>query len=94
MADTFIPDTGVAMTDITSYREQLAATRAQLAAIYAGFDPARPELLFAREAEIVDLANNTERLREIVERLEAAEERRTNILAVWELVKALPGGAA
>ncbi|MGY2735043.1 hypothetical protein [Sphingomonas sp. UYP23] len=91
MAETAIIVDGVTIRDITGYRAQLTAVRAQLELIYVGFDPARPELLLVREAEIVDLANNAERLREIVETWDAAEKQRTNILAVWELVRTFTG---
>lgn len=91
MADTSITVAGVVITEIASHRAQLVAVRAQLTRIYAGFDPLYPELLLAREAEIVDLANNAERLREIVERWDAAEEKRANVLVAWELVKAFAG---
>lgn len=91
MADTSITVAGVVITDITGHRAQLVAARAQLARIYAGFDPAHPELLLAREAEIIDLANNAERLREIVDRWDEVEEKRANVLAVWELVKSFTG---
>ncbi|KQM99373.1 hypothetical protein [Sphingomonas sp. Leaf25] len=94
MAGTTITVAGVTVTDVTPYRAQLTATRARLATIYAAFNPARPELLLAREAEIVELANNAERLREIVERWDEAETRRNNVLAVWELVKAFKGDDA
>lgn len=94
MAGTSITVAGVVITDITGHRAQLVAVRAQLARIYAGFDPAQPELLLAREAEIIDLANNAERLREIVERWDEAEAKRANVLAAWELVKAFIGDGA
>jgi hypothetical protein len=91
---TTITIDGVLVTDITPYRTKLANVRAKLATIYAGFDPAWPELLLAREAEIVGLANDAERLREIVERWDAADTRRANVLAAWELVKAFTGDGA
>lgn len=94
MTSTTIAVGGVAITDITPYRAELASVRSKLAAIYAGFDPTRPEPLLAREAEIVDLANSAERLREIVERWDEAEAKRANILAAWDLVKAYKGGVA
>ena len=92
MASSTITIGGGVITDITAHRAQLVAVRAQLARIYAGFDPARPDSLLAREAEIVDLANNAERLREIVDRWDEAEAKRANVLAVWDLVKAFTGG--
>ncbi|BCA59476.1 hypothetical protein [Sphingomonas sp. HMP6] len=92
MAETTITVAGVTICDVTGYRAQLTAVRARLDAIYAGFDPTRPELLLVRHNEIVDLANNAERLREIVETWDAAKEQRANVVAVWELVKTFTGG--
>lgn len=92
MMSTTITIDGILVTDIAPYRTKLAAVRAKLGAIYAGFDPMRPELLFAREAEIVDLANDAERLREIVERWDEADARRANVLAAWDLVKVFTEG--
>lgn len=94
MADLVITVGGVVITDITTYRSELASVRSRLAEIYAGFDPAKPELLLEREAEIVELANSAERLREIVERWDQAEAKRANVLAVWELVKGFTGDQA
>lgn len=94
MAGTTITVEGHAVTDIATYRTELASVRARLAGIYNGFDPARPEPLLGREAEIVDLANRAEELREIVERWDEAEAKRANVLAAWELVKVFTGGQA
>ncbi len=94
VTNTTITVGDISITDINSYRSQLITVRARLATIYAGFDPARPEMLLAREAEIVDLANSAERLREIVDRWDEAEAKRTNVLAVWELVKTFKGDGA
>lgn len=91
MTGTTITVDGVRVTDIAPYRTRLASAREKLAAIYAGFDPARPEKLLAREAEIVMLANDTERLREIVDRWDEAEAKIANVLAGWEQVKAFGG---
>lgn len=91
---TTITIDGVLVTDITPYRKKLASVREKLKPIFAGFDPARPELLVPREAEIVGLANDAERLREIVERWDKAEAQCANVLAVWELIKAFPGDGA
>lgn len=91
---TTITIDGTLVTDITPYQTKLAGVRAKLASIYAGFDPARPELLLAREAEIVALANDAERLREIVERWDEADRKRANLLAAWELVKVFTGDGA
>ncbi len=79
---------GVVITDVAPQRAELQTVRAQLAAIYARFDPGRPERLLAREAEIVTLINRAEVLREIVERWDQAETARANILAGWEMVQA------
>lgn len=87
MTSTSITVAGVTITDIATYRAQLVAACARLKHLYAGFDPARPDTLLEREAEIVDLANNAERLREIVETWDAVDEKRANILAIYELVR-------
>lgn len=94
MADTTISVEGVLVTDITPYRTKLETVRAKLKAIFTGFNPARPEHLLPREAEIVALANDAERLREIVESWEAVEGQRANIIAVWELVRTFDGDEA
>ena len=94
MAGTTIMVAGVAITDITSYRAKLTATQVRLKTIYTGFDPARPDLLLPRAVEIVELANNAERLRELVERWDAAEAQCATVLEVWELVKAFTGDKA
>ena len=91
---TTITVAGVELTDVTAFRAQLVAVQARLVGIYAGFDPANPEPLLPREAEIVDLANNAERLRELVDRWDEGEAKRANVLAVWELVKAFTDGDA
>ncbi|CAN5597942.1 hypothetical protein BH10PSE14_BH10PSE14_35160 [soil metagenome] len=82
------------ITDITAYRAQLEAVRDQLKAIYTGFDPARPERLLAREAEIVTLYNRYEDLRELVERWDAEDSARANILAAWTLIEPSAGGSS
>lgn len=94
MIGTTITIEGVIVTDITPYRNKLELLRAKLRTIYAGFDPARPEHLLAREAEIVNLANEAERWRETVERWDEVEAQRANILDVWELVRAFDGNSA
>lgn len=94
MANISITVDGVLVTDITPYRTKLASAREKLAAIYAGFNPAQPEALLAREAEIVALANDAERLREIVDRWDEAEAKIANVLAGWEQVKTLGGDAS
>lgn len=88
---TTITIDGILVTDITPYRTKLESVRAKLEAIYTGFDPGRPELLLPRESEIVGLANDAERLREIVQRWDKAEAQCDNVLGVWELVKAFTG---
>lgn len=79
---------GIVITDVAPQRAELQTVRAQLAAIYARFDPVHPERLLAREAEIVTLINRAEVLREIVERWDQAETARANILTGWEMVQA------
>ncbi len=88
MANISIIVDGVRVIDISPYRTRLASAREKLAAIYDGFDPARPETLLAREAEIVTLANDAERLRETVDRWDEAEAKIANVLAGWDQVKA------
>jgi len=80
------------ITDTTAYRAQLVAVRDQLKAIYTGFDPARPERLISREAEIVTLYNRYEELRVTVERWDAADKARANILAAWDVIEPRAGG--
>jgi len=82
------------ITDVAEHRAELEGIRVRLAHIYDGFEPGRPERLLAREAEIVALINRAEELREIVERWEAAETARANILAGWEVVQAFRSGDA
>ncbi|CAN5277027.1 hypothetical protein BH10PSE14_BH10PSE14_18720 [soil metagenome] len=94
MADSTITVEGVLVTDITPYRTKLETVRAKLKAIFTGFNPARPEHLLPREAEIVALANDAERLREIVESWDAVEGQRANIIGVWELVRTFDGDEA
>ncbi|WP_174291068.1 hypothetical protein [Sphingomonas bacterium] len=91
---TTITIDGILVTDVTPYRTKLVSVREKLAAIFAGFDPARPELLLPREAEIVGLANDAERLREIVERWDKVEAQCANVLGVWDLIKAFTGDGA
>jgi hypothetical protein len=84
----------VTITDIAPYRRELEQTLGRLKALYAGFDPARPERLLAREEEIRTFYNRAEELRVAIESWEAANAACANILAGWELVRELNGGAA
>lgn len=75
------------ITDVGVYRKELETLRAQLKLVFAGFDPAHPERLLACEGEILRLLNRSEELREIIERWDAAERSRSNILAAWAIVQ-------
>lgn len=77
------------ITDVATYRGELKGVTDQLKNVFAGFDPARPERLFACEGEIIRLVNRAEDLREIIERCDAAETSRSNILAAYAIVKKL-----
>lgn len=94
MAGFSITADGAIITDISSHRDQLLAAREKLSRIYAGFNRTQPEALLQREAEIVGLANEAERLREIIKRWDEAEARYANILTVWEIVKQFKGDDA
>lgn len=83
----------VTIDDIAPYRRELEQVRDRLTALYAGFDPARPERLLAREEEIRTLYNRSEELRFAVETWDAAHAGCATILTIWEQVRQLTGGA-
>jgi hypothetical protein len=80
------------MTDIANYRSDLVNTARMLDKIYAGFNPARPELLLPQEEEVVKLFNRYHELRAIVDQWDSAEAGRENVLAGWALVQEIREG--
>lgn len=82
------------ITDITSYRSDLANTGRLLEKLYADFDPERPELLVSREEDIVKLFNRYHELRAIIDQWDGAEQSRENVLAGWALVEEIRKGSA
>lgn len=80
------------VTDIATYRTDLANTGRLLDEVYAAFNPARPEMLLPREEEVVKLYNRYQELRAIVEQWDSAETSRENVLAGWALVQEIREG--
>lgn len=75
------------ITDIAPYRAERDRILASLARIYAEFEEGKVDALASREKEIVDLVNRFNELTHVIDRFDAAAERRANILAGWEILK-------